>query len=177
MLMNKWIILLSVALAWGVGGPVNASDQPAKPAPAKSAPVKPAKVPASQAMLPKDMYSQDQLAAIDRIKLTLAEVVPKTTEQWQIKFSGNQEQLSIWENMANAYTAYVSKNDKLTLEQKKETFMVLLFRSMVPDEEVLARARLKTLTKDDAKKIMQAYTAKPAPFISDGHPVSPADKQ
>jgi hypothetical protein len=103
--------------------------------------------------------SPKQMDRIYRLRDTLAEVEHSPIEKWVDNFKRDADpdkELAIWERIAAGYTRYCSKR-MLSTEAKKDVFQLLLLRSMAPEQEVLNRIKLKTLTVDEAKETLREF--------------------
>ena len=106
---------------------------------------------------------------IERIKAfqsVFADLYPQTLEQWIEGFQRDvhpEQEIAIWESIARALTAF-SKTRELTGEARQEAFGLLLQRSGTSDDKVLEGARLKQLTRDDAKRLLSLYSSPPEPI-------------
>ena len=106
-----------------------------------------------------ESLTEAQLARIDRIRQTFAEVETSPRDKWIDDFKRDfdlEAELDVWDRMGDAYTRYV-RSHPLSAEAKHEVFKVVLMRSTAPAEEVLPRLELKVLTKDDAAEIMRGF--------------------
>lgn len=97
-----------------------------------------------------DSLTTQQIDAIKIIQSTFLEVYPISLEETITNFKRDQHpdnEIAIWQHMANAYTQYLaSKKPALNLETKKEVFKLLLSRSMMPEEQAIANSNLAILT-------------------------------
>lgn len=106
-----------------------------------------------------ESLTEEQLARIETLKKTFAEVSDQSLEQWVDNFKRDanpDSELVVWERMAKAYNRYCS-NRELQFAAKEEVFKIVLLRSMAPKEEVLERLELKIIPRDDAMEIMDSY--------------------
>ena len=97
---------------------------------------------------------------ISAIRSVFAEIDGQTIDQWADNFKRDanpDDELAIWERMANAYSLYCDKRENLNLETRKEVYKVILLRSMASPEEVIARLELAILTEQDARTVMSGY--------------------
>lgn len=106
---------------------------------------------------------------LERIKIVhsiFADVDGTPLDKWIDDFKRDLDpegNVKIWEEMAVAYSSFCNKRE-LPLETRKEVFKVVLLRSMMPDEDVLARVQLKLISVDEAKAIMAAYPGEATPI-------------
>ena len=97
------------------------------------------------------------LVVIGRAERVFLHLLP--LEKWIDDFKRDRDpdgNISIWEDMQDAYKAYCGDRE-LPLATRKEVFKIVLMRSMMPDDHVLARIELEHLTVDDVRKILAAY--------------------
>jgi len=114
-----------------------------------------------------DSLSTSQLKTVDFLVATFKEVDPTSREQWIEDFKKDQhpnKELEIWSMMAHAYTTYC-RGKNLPVEKKKEVFGLLLIRSAASEANVLKEAKLKYLSVDEAKKVMQDYRLEAKPIM------------
>lgn len=107
----------------------------------------------------RDALSDEQMARIRPLQATFAEVDGQTVEQWVDSFKRDvdpDQELRVWERMAKAYQAYCDGR-KLSTETKKEVYRVVLLRSMASEQDVLERANLKELSREDAFAVMKGF--------------------
>lgn len=106
------------------------------------------------------------MARIRALQATFVEVDGQTVEQWVDNFKRDADpdkELWVWQRMAKVYRAYCDGR-KLLPEAKKDVYRVVLFRSMASEQEVLERAKLKELSREDAIAIMKGYNASTPPL-------------
>lgn len=106
-----------------------------------------------------------QVQRIKTLQQTFRDVDPMPLEKWLEDFKRDlnpEREIRIYEVMAKAYRDY-SAGKKLTQQAKEDVFQVVLLRSGAPESEVLPRLKLKTLSLDDAKEILQHYNTAPVP--------------
>lgn len=107
----------------------------------------------------RDALSDEQMARIRILQATFAEVDGQPVEKWVDNFKRDldpDKELRVWERMAKAYRSYCDGR-KLSLEAKKDVYRVVLLRSMASEHDVLERAKLKELSRDDAIAVMKGY--------------------
>jgi hypothetical protein len=107
----------------------------------------------------REGLSSIQMERIHKLRNALAEVYHSPIEKWVDNFKRDADpdkELAVWERIAAGYTQYCSKR-LLSIEAKKDVFQLLLLRSMAPEQEVLNRIKLKTLTVDEAKEILKEF--------------------
>lgn len=117
--------------------------------------------------------TQAQLDRIKKLQAVFAEVDSMPLEKWVDDFSRDlhpDRELAIYEGMAEAYETYCAGRT-LTLAAKQDVYSVVLVRSGVSDDEVLARVHLKALSSDDVIEILRGYRVPPAPVtVTDAPP-------
>jgi hypothetical protein len=107
----------------------------------------------------RDSLSDEQMARIRSLRATFAEVDGQTVEQWADGFKRDvdpDKELRVWERMAKAFRAYCDGR-KLSPEAKQDVYLVVLLRSMASEQDVLERAKLQELSREDALAIMKGY--------------------
>jgi hypothetical protein len=70
-----------------------------------------------------------------------------------------ERELARWETMARAYTAYCSRRMP-PLAAKREVYKVVMWRSLMPEKDVLERVdrgELKALTRGDVQEILRGF--------------------
>ncbi len=120
-----------------------------------------------QGSIVHDSLTSSQLENIEYLYNTFSEVDPTTQEKWIEDFRRDknpENEIGIWMMMANAYNSYCQRGEELDLEVKKEVFQIVLLRSSVSEEEVLAKMKLERLTKENAIEIMSFYTLDDRPI-------------
>jgi hypothetical protein len=103
--------------------------------------------------------SPDQMERIHKLRDTLAEVEHSPIEKWIDNFKQDADpdrELTVWERIADGYMRLCSKR-RLSIAAKEDVFRLLLLRSMAPEQEVLNRVKLKTLTTDEAKEALKEF--------------------
>ncbi len=106
------------------------------------------------------------LARIKAVHETFADVDGTPLEKWIDDFKRDldpERNISIWEDMQVAYNSYCNDRE-LPLEKRKEVFKIVLMRSMMPDEDVLARLELEHVPVDDVRTILAAYPGDATPI-------------
>src|SRR5687767_2424991 len=96
-----------------------------------------------------DSLTADQLNKVQRIQMTFAEVFPASLEETITNFKRDQhpdKEIEIWLNMAAAYEKFISKDPLADSAKKKDTFRLLLLRSMMTNEEAIKEAQIKHLS-------------------------------
>ena len=99
------------------------------------------------------------ISRIENIAGMLAEVNSQPAVEWVEDFQRDQnpeKEVVVWEAMAAAYSVF-TKDRNLTVEAKKETFGLLLMRSMNDERSVLSEAPLKRLSRADAVALLAAF--------------------
>ena len=67
--------------------------------------------------------------------------------------------------MADAYERFTSRTEKsIGYDKKNEAYELVLLRSMMTEQEVLARSTPKFLTKEEVKEVLSYYTDIPQPL-------------
>ncbi|MDB2686737.1 hypothetical protein N9Y42_05955 [Mariniblastus sp.] len=113
-----------------------------------------------QGPIQRDSLTAEQMDRIAALRKVFVEIDGQTIDQWTDNFKRDlnpDSELAIWERIANAYSSYCDKHEKLTLETKKEVYKVALLRSMTSADEVIARLKLASLTEQDAREIMAGF--------------------
>lgn len=115
-----------------------------------------------------DTLTAKQIADITYIHTIMQEVDASTLEQTITDFKRDvhpDEEIAVWMNMATAYDKFVTpQTNNMSLESKQEVYNIILLRSMMPAEQVIAEAELKHLTEKELKTILSYYEAKPSPI-------------
>jgi hypothetical protein len=114
-----------------------------------------------------ERLTEDQMNRIQSLQKIMAEVDPSPIKKWVDNFKREldlESELQIWEAIAGAYVSYCSTHE-LTLAHKKEVYAILLFRSMLSEEETLQQVELKLLSTEDARQVMRGYRLDAAPII------------
>lgn len=148
------VVVISAVLVAGCKG---ASDAP------KAQTVDPAELrpgPIRHATL-----SPELVARITKVQAVFAEVDPTPLEKWLEDFRRDvhpERELAIYESMARAYSGYVAGRE-LTMPAKNDVYVLVLLRSSAPDDQVLANARLTTLSMEEARAVLRLYDASPQP--------------
>jgi hypothetical protein len=107
----------------------------------------------------RDNLSDEQMSRIRALRATFVDVDGQTVEQWVDNFKRDADpdkELRIWERMAKAYRKYCDGKD-LSAGKKKEVYRVVLLRSMASEQDVLQRAKLKELSREDVLDVMKGY--------------------
>ncbi|MBL6447296.1 hypothetical protein JMN32_13335 [Fulvivirga sp. 29W222] len=112
--------------------------------------------------------TDSQIEKITEFHTAFAEVYDFTLEETLKNFRGEanvDSEIGVWMHMAEAYKNYInSQPDDLDLNTKKEAYKLILLRSMMSDEETLENAKLKVLSKEEAKEVLSHYNQKPDPL-------------
>jgi len=107
-----------------------------------------------------EKLSDEQINRITNFQEILKEVnttsIEKTIENFQRDLNPDKE-IAIWERIAKAYQSVNEENEDLSIEYKNEIYNLLLYRSMMPKEEVLKKIKLKSLSLDKAKEFISYY--------------------
>jgi hypothetical protein len=113
-----------------------------------------------------DKLPDELLSRIKTVHKTFADVDGTPLEKWIDDFKRDLDpegNVKIWEDMQVAYSAYCDVRE-LPLATRKEVFEIVLMRSMMPDNDVLARIKLEHISVDDVKKILAAYPGEAKPI-------------
>ena len=111
--------------------------------------------------------TDEQMKRIRRIHQTFQEVYPISLEKTIENFKRDidpEPEIVIWERMAEAYTVYLRKH-KLSLEEKKAVYEILLLRSAAPERYVLENLQNRVFSEEKIKEIMRYYQVTEQPFI------------
>jgi hypothetical protein len=106
-----------------------------------------------------EQLSDEQLRRIRKIHQTFQEVYPISLEKTIENFKRDldpEPEIVIWERIAEAYTAYLSRY-KLSSKEKRAVFEVLLLRSSAPERYVLKNLKTTLFSKEKVKEIMSYY--------------------
>ncbi|HTN76355.1 MAG TPA: hypothetical protein VL096_13950 [Pirellulaceae bacterium] len=125
-----------------------------------------------QGPIQHESLPEELLTRIKHVHATFADVDGMPLDRWIDDFKRDRDpegNVRIWEEMELAYNAYCG-NRELPLDVRKEVFKIVLMRSMMPDEKVLAQLKLEHISLDDAKSILAGYQgdAKPIEIIQSG---------
>ena len=93
------------------------------------------------------------------IRKPLAEVWPKTLAQWEDVFrrdTNPEQEIGVWCRIANRFVEF-SKSEGLNQAQRQECFAIMLHCSTVPPEQVLEVVTLKAMTREQARRAIEAY--------------------
>jgi hypothetical protein len=113
----------------------------------------------------RETLTDEQMARVRKVKEALKEVEFNPIEVWVDNFKRDvnpDAEIQIWENVAGAYAGYTGGKG-LKQEAKEDVFTLLLLRSMMPAEDVLPRLKLKALTEEEAREVMELYPAPAKP--------------
>ena len=100
--------------------------------------------------------SDEFIDRVKRFKGTLADVDGTSLEETIDNFKRDthpEEELAIWERIANAYQLFLSHNPTTDLAIKKEIFAVLLAASMGADDW----SNIKKLNSDQINRLVLNY--------------------
>ncbi|MCJ8330696.1 MAG: hypothetical protein HRT89_19075 [Lentisphaeria bacterium] len=134
-----------------------------------------------------EQLSEEQLRRIQKIYKALDGIDGQSIDSWIEDFKRDLDpnpNILIWEQIAEAYTNYLSQKE-LSPQQKYDAYLILLIRSMVPNDDVMPRVKekLKALTEKDVKDVLSFYrwNAEPITVIKttnkvEQKPRSDADK-
>ncbi len=96
-----------------------------------------------------DKLPDELLSRIKTVHKTFADVDVTPLEEWIDDFKRDLDpegNVKIWEDMQVAYNAYCDVRE-LPLATRKEVFKIVLMRSTMPDNDVLARIKLEHIGK------------------------------
>jgi hypothetical protein len=103
--------------------------------------------------------TQQQLERIARIHAVFAEFssspLEEMVENMQREINPDAE-IAVWAAMARVHTAFCGQRE-LTHEARFEVYQLLLWRSVSSRAIALDRARLKSLGREDAEKVMDLW--------------------
>jgi hypothetical protein len=105
------------------------------------------------------VLTEQQTARIAALQRTFAEVDGSSLEKWldDFKHDANVDrELSVYEEIARAYTSYIRANRTMSQAAKREVYSLLLMRSGTTEEQTLARARLRVLDEKQARDVQRA---------------------
>ncbi|TGE28930.1 hypothetical protein [Hymenobacter metallicola] len=115
-----------------------------------------------------DSLTAAQVEKITKIQATFEEVYPVSLEETLTDFKRDQHpdrEIAVWLSMAEAYEKYLANQHRpLHLAAKKEVYSLLLMRSMMPTEKVLADASLKVLSRQEAQAVLALYSTVDQPI-------------
>lgn len=107
-----------------------------------------------------EKLSDEQINRITRFQEIIKEVnttpLEKTIENFQRDLNPDKE-IAIWERITKAYQTINNENQNLNISEKNEVYNLLLYRSMMPKEEVLKKLKLKSLNINKAKEFINYY--------------------
>ncbi len=104
--------------------------------------------------------STDQVHRIQRLEATFRDAEGGSLGRWIDNFSRDanpENELRLWEHMANVYSTFVSSRPMLTALQRKEAFGLLVLRSMSPSGEVRRRRETSHLSEEDCHALMSSF--------------------
>jgi hypothetical protein len=93
------------------------------------------------------------------IQKPLAEVWPKTLAQWEDNFRRDTEpeqEIGLWCRIAERFAEF-SKSEGLNQAQRQECFAIMLHCSTVPAEQILEVVTLNALTREQARRTIEAF--------------------
>jgi hypothetical protein len=106
----------------------------------------------------RENLSPELLERVQKIKVTLDEVYPKTIEFWEDGFCRDMHpdrEITIWERIASVYNW--SKDFGKTLEARREIYRLVLACSSSSERHVLQVLDIKAISRGTAKEIIQRY--------------------
>ncbi|MBC6992943.1 hypothetical protein H9S92_02090 [Lewinella lacunae] len=112
--------------------------------------------------------SEQQIKRISIIQRALLEVNDTSLEETLDNFRKDlnpDSEIEIWEAIAGAWQHVFRQKPAASLEEKQEVYRLLLLRSSMPGEEVLAQTNLTTLTEATAKEVLELYNLNHKPFL------------
>lgn len=106
---------------------------------------------------------------LDRIKATVDIFEPidgisyeRAVDLYKRDFNP-EENLVIWEQMAQAFTSFCAEGCD-SMEKQKEVYRALLLISMFPREEVMPQLQPQILTPDEVSELSSLYALAPQPL-------------
>ncbi|MEO0686262.1 MAG: hypothetical protein AAFY76_14795 [Cyanobacteria bacterium J06649_11] len=107
-----------------------------------------------------DELSQEQISRIKNFQQILKEVnetpLEKTIENFKRDINPDIE-IAVWEKIAQAYEIINTRKEISNINEKREVYNLLLFRSMMPAEVVLEKMKLQIVSKETAIEYMKLY--------------------
>lgn len=120
-----------------------------------------------------DELSEEQIEKITKIQSGFADVLPVTLEETITNFKRDRNpnnEINIWLKMLSAYEKFISKEgNEIKLNKKAEAFQLILMRSMMDEEEAIAKVDCKILTKNEIKEIFSYCQPKATPLPIEYH--------
>jgi len=101
-------------------------------------------------------FGPEFLKVFEFLSETLAEVYPQTVEEWADGFrrdANPKHEIAIWENIANAFLHFTN-DAELSLEERKEIFMVIFLANTNGLENVLHTFTPTFLSKHQVCRIL-----------------------
>lgn len=102
------------------------------------------------------------LARIAALHEVLADVIPLSLRDWIDGFMRDRDpegEILLWEALAAIYTAACEGVD-YSLEQRREVMQLVIHRYMRSERKTLREFELRTLSRDQAKSVMQYFRMK-----------------
>ena len=99
----------------------------------------------------------DQLRRVRLVYETLREVDTYSFERRSsdiLREGDPERELRRWEWMASAYRSYCDEK-QLDLGAKRDVYQIVLLRSMMPGEKVMGQLRLRVLSADEARTVLE----------------------
>jgi hypothetical protein len=112
------------------------------------------------------VLTDQQTARIAALQSVFAEVDGSSLEKWLDDFKREadvDEELSVYEDIARAYTSYIAANSTINQAAKRDVHSLLLMRSGATEEQTLAHARLQVLDQKQAGDVLRRYARPPDP--------------
>lgn len=108
-----------------------------------------------------------QKSQIKEIHEALSEVDPSAYEQKLEDFSRDSHvdrEIAIWLEIARCYQLFEEDYPEAKLPQKGEAYSLLLYRSLMPTDEVLREQKLAHFSEGEARKILDAFQMSATPI-------------
>jgi len=104
--------------------------------------------------------SDKQISRITSFQEILKEVntipLEETIENFQRDVNPDKE-IKIWEHIAKVYQIINEEHKELNIDKKTDIYNLLLYRSMMPKEEIFKQIKLKSLSIEEADKYLSYY--------------------
>ncbi len=115
-----------------------------------------------------ESLNEEQLDKIKIIYETFIEVNPTSLEETITNFKRDQNpdnEINIWLNMAKAFQPFALKNKgDEKIDHRNEAFILILMRSMMPEDQAIKTAELRVLSKNEIQEILKSYTLEANPL-------------
>ncbi|KAA1247033.1 hypothetical protein [Aquimarina sp. RZ0] len=120
-----------------------------------------------------ESLTEEQLEKIKEIYNAFKEVYPISLQETIKNFKRDHhpdKEIELWSAMVTSYKKASSKNKgEDLLEKRKEIFRLILMRSVTSEEDVLKNLDLQTITKTEAKEILDSYQIDKKPIKIETH--------